>query len=62
MRNLHHRVTNTDEHLAHLEEEKERPGHQMEGGSEDEHLDQDVVSSDYGSVFEAEEMDGPPGG
>jgi hypothetical protein len=34
----------------------------MEGGSEDEHLDHDVVSSDYGSVFEAEEMDGPPGG
>ena len=59
--NRNHKVTNHKEQLADLEEEKERPGHQVEGGSEDEHLDHDVVSSDYGSVFEAEEMDGPPG-
>ena len=48
--------------VSHLEEEKKRPGHLVEEGSEDEHLDLDVVSSDNGSVFEAEEMDGPPGG
>ena len=60
--NRNHKVTNPKEQLADLEEEKERSGHQVEGGSEDEHLDQEMVSSDSGSVYEWEEMNGPTDG
>ena len=60
--NRNQKVTNPEEQLADLEEEKERPGHQVEGGSEDEHLDQEMVSSDSGSVYEGEEMNGPTDG
>ena len=61
-RHLHQNVPELGEQLDGVQEEKERPDHQVERGSVDDYLDQDMASSDSGSVFEAEEMDGPPGG